>query len=52
MILIEGGRVRADGTPADVLRPEILRSVYAVEVEVGNDSTTGRPFIVPRRPVA
>ncbi len=34
IVVLEGGRVRAAGTPADALTPEVLRSVYGVEARV------------------
>lgn len=50
LVLLGGGRVVADGPPAEVLRPEPLLEVYGVDVEVREDPGTGRPWVVPLRP--
>ena len=44
------GAIAADGTPAEVLRPDPLRAVYEVEVEVRSDPVSGRPFVIPLTP--
>ncbi|APZ98850.1 ABC transporter [Sphingopyxis sp. QXT-31] len=46
LLLIDGGRVAADGTPAEVLTPELLRRVYDIEarVETGGDWPTVTTF--------
>lgn len=47
MLLIDGGRVAAAGSPAEVLRPELLSSVFRWPVEV---VTLGdAPHVVPER---
>jgi iron complex transport system ATP-binding protein len=50
LVLLRCGSIAADGTPAEVLRPEPIRSVYEVEVEVRNDPSSGRPFVIPVGP--
>jgi iron complex transport system ATP-binding protein len=46
LLLIDGGRVAADGTPADVLTPDRLRAVYGIDarVETGGDWPTVTTF--------
>jgi len=51
MILLAGGRLRADDRPAAVLTPETLARVFGVRAEVRQDSE-GRPFVIPISPVA
>src|SRR5450432_2112684 len=46
MILLAGGRIRADDSPVAVLTPEALAQVFGVRAEVRLDSE-GRPFVVP-----
>lgn len=46
IVAFEGGKIRAEGPPGKVLTPELLRSLYGVDFEVGADPRTGRP--VPR----
>ena len=47
MLLLEGGRVAADGTPAQVMRPELLSSVF--RWPIGVVSLEGAPHVVPER---
>ncbi len=48
LVVLHGGRVLAAGAPAEVLRPDILRTAYGVEAAVmaGPD---GAPVVVPLR---
>ena len=50
LILLRCGAVAADGTPEQVLRPESIRSVYEVDVEIRTDPASGRPFVIPLAP--
>jgi iron complex transport system ATP-binding protein len=52
LVLLRAGTIAADGAPAEVLRPDVLRDVYEVEVEVRSDPVSGRPFVVATRPTA
>jgi iron complex transport system ATP-binding protein len=50
LVLLQRGSIAADGTPEAVLRPDAIRSVYEVEVEIRNDPSSGRPFVIPLAP--
>lgn len=51
MLLLSEGRVAAEGTPAEVLRQEILTEVYGWPLSVSVDPDTGAPRVAPlRRP--
>lgn len=50
LVLLRCGAIAADGTPAEVLRPEPIRSVYEIDVEVRTDPSSGRPFVIPLAP--
>jgi cobalamin transport system ATP-binding protein len=50
LVLLRSGAIAFDGTPAEVLRPDPIRSVYEVEVEVRTDPSSGRPFVIPLAP--
>lgn len=52
LVLLQRGSIAADGTPAEVLRPDPIRSVYEVEVEIRTDPASGRPFVIPLAPTA
>ncbi len=41
LILMDNGRIAGDGTPEEVLRPDILDGVYNCELRVQNDPLTG-----------
>ena len=41
VVLLADGRVRAAGTPADVLTAELLTEVYGIRIEVDHDPRTG-----------
>ncbi len=47
LVVLKAGRVAAEGAPADVLRPELLRDVYGVPVTVLPHPETGRPVVAP-----
>jgi iron complex transport system ATP-binding protein len=49
VLLLGGGRVRAAGTPADVLRPDLLGEVYRHRVEVLVHPRTGDLIVLPDR---
>jgi len=51
LVLLNGGRVVADGTPAQVLTEGRIREVFSASVSVGQHPTTGVPHIVvmPKR---
>jgi len=50
LVLVSQGRVAAAGSPAEVIRPEVLAPVYETPVEVRTDEATGRPYLLPRPP--
>jgi iron complex transport system ATP-binding protein len=50
LIALQGGRIAADGPPAAIVTPELLRTVYATEAAVVQDAATGRPVVIPIRP--
>ena len=43
--VIDGGRIVASGTPAEVLQPGIITEVFGVGASVGTDPLTGGPRI-------
>ena len=47
IIMMNGGRIYAEGEPSSVLNVENIRHVYGVEAELS--SHDGRPYIVPVR---
>jgi iron complex transport system ATP-binding protein len=50
LVLLDGGRIAASGTPAEVLTAPTLKAVYGTEVVVESHPITGRPHIVPLGP--
>ncbi len=47
LVVLKAGAVAAEGSSADVLRPELLSDVYGVPVTVIPHPETGRPVVVP-----
>ena len=47
--LLDQGRVRATGTPAEVLQADALTETYGIRIEVGTDPATGLVSTQPRR---
>ncbi len=46
IVLLVGGRVRADGAPRDVLRADVLEAAFDARVRVLEHPTTGVPVVV------
>ena len=46
LVLLKGGKVWADGTPAQVLTEDIIRDVFSASVRVEPHPVTGAPHIV------
>jgi len=44
---ISEGRLRADGSPPEVFRGELLHQVFGIEMTVIEDPATGRPLPIP-----
>ncbi|WP_052668592.1 ABC transporter ATP-binding protein [Nitriliruptor alkaliphilus] len=51
LVVLHEGRVVANGTPQEVLTPQLLREVYGVEAAVEVSAVTGRPAISYHRPL-
>jgi iron complex transport system ATP-binding protein len=50
LLLLAGGRLQADGAPADVLKAGTIREVFGAEVWAGREEKSGRPFFLPLLP--
>ena len=46
LVVLESGKVRAQGLPEQVLRPALLRSVFQLEAEIHPDPISRRPMCV------
>jgi iron complex transport system ATP-binding protein len=46
VVVLHGGSMRADGAPRDVVTPELIRSLYGVEVSIAADRD-GRTALIP-----
>jgi iron complex transport system ATP-binding protein len=49
LILLDHGRVVADGPPAAVLQRDILREVYHCDLRIQEDTQTGALLVLPER---
>lgn len=50
VVLLDGGRVVAEGVPENVLTAELLSAVYRHPVDVVPHPTSGRPLVLPVSP--
>jgi iron complex transport system ATP-binding protein len=46
--LLVDGALRATGTPAEVLQPDLLGQVYHLPLQVLQNTASGRPVILPQ----
>ena len=46
--LLVDGRIQADGSPAEVLQPEILSTAYQLEMKIFHPEGSIFPIILPR----
>jgi iron complex transport system ATP-binding protein len=49
LVALHRGAIAADGPPTQVITPELLRQVFAIEAAVISDPLTGTPLCLPRR---
>ena len=47
-IVMALGHIAAEGKPADVITPDLLRDVYGLEWAVYPDPVSGTPVVSPR----
>lgn len=47
LVAMAAGEVVAAGTPAEVLTPDLVRTVYGMDAAVVPDPTTGAPMVLP-----
>jgi iron complex transport system ATP-binding protein len=47
VVLLEGGRIVADGSPREVLTAAAVERVFRVAVRIERHPTTGAPFVLP-----
>lgn len=49
LVAMRDGQVVAEGTPAEVVTPEVIEAVFGVGAHVIPDPETGTPVVIPRR---
>lgn len=47
MVAIKSGTVISEGTPGEVMTPEVLRKVFGIEADIVEDPRTGLPLCLP-----
>ncbi|MBD7994549.1 ABC transporter ATP-binding protein [Arthrobacter sp. Sa2CUA1] len=50
VIAMKDGRIVAQGTPAEIATPELMKEIYGIEALVIPDPATGGPLVVPLEP--
>jgi iron complex transport system ATP-binding protein len=48
LILMNQGQVDCQGSPAEILQPEIIKRVYGVDVDLIQAPGNGRPYVIAR----
>lgn len=48
LVVMRSGRIHAQGKPADVVTPELIRTVYDLDCTVYSDPHSGTPVVTPR----
>ncbi|MBG83700.1 MAG: hypothetical protein CMJ40_04030 [Phycisphaerae bacterium] len=46
VLVIQDGRLVADGPPLEVMTPDILHSVFRIEASIGHDPDSGQPLVI------
>lgn len=52
LVVLHEGQVMADGTPWQVLTPQVLATAFGLEAQVIADPVTGSPLVIPLEPSA
>ncbi|WP_203338676.1 ABC transporter ATP-binding protein [Nocardioides limicola] len=52
MVILDEGRILADGRPEQVVTPELVRRAFGVEATVLTDPVTGTPVVLPHTPAS
>jgi iron complex transport system ATP-binding protein len=52
LVAMRDGRVVAEGTPGEVVTPEVIEHVFGVTATVLTDPASGAPVVIPRRRTA
>ena len=47
MILMHEGKVYTQGSPEQILKSEIIKEVYGIEVQIIKNPVTGKPHLIP-----
>ncbi|MEB7446811.1 ABC transporter ATP-binding protein [Arthrobacter koreensis] len=50
VIAMKDGRIVAQGAPAQIATPELMKEIYGIDVLVITDPATGGPMVVPLEP--
>ena len=49
LLVLDGGRQVALGTPQQIFTQELFRQVFQVEVSISNHPQQGFPMVIPQR---
>lgn len=47
IVAMNDGRIVAQGTPAEVVTPQLLRDIFGLDAHVVSEPTDGRPHVIP-----
>ena len=49
LVFMKDGKVVAQGSPCDVVPPDLIQRVFSVPCQIIDDPETGAPLVIPRR---
>lgn len=49
LVFMKDGKVVAQGSPCDVVTPDLIQRVFSVPCQIIDDPETGAPLVIPRR---
>ena len=49
ILFMKDGKVVAQGSPCDVVTPDLIQRVFSVPCQIIDDPETGAPLVIPRR---
>ena len=47
LVAMRDGQLVAEGSPAEVLTPQMLRETFNLDAQIMHDPVTGRPMVIP-----
>ncbi|MGO2534787.1 MAG: ABC transporter ATP-binding protein, partial [Brachybacterium tyrofermentans] len=49
LVVMDAGRIVAEGSPSEVLHAELVAEVFDLQAEIAEDPQSGTPMVIPVR---